>query len=104
MWIDKFGLDCENKIDRTKSKLGHIFREAEGHVNPTTPTSQERYINLFEKIGNDPSNINPNILSTFQQQNKDFQGYSKTFRNGKQVWVQTINGKIINAGVNKEPK
>ena len=33
-----------------------------------------------------------------------FQGYSQTFRNGSQVWVQTRNGKIINAGVNLIPK
>ncbi len=93
-----------NKVARSKSVLGHIFRSADGHVNPSTITSQERYIKLFEKIGNNSKNVNPNVLTNFQRNAGGFQGYSKTFRNGKQVWVQSINNKIINAGVNFTPR
>jgi len=33
-----------------------------------------------------------------------WQFLSRSFRNGKQVWVQSRNGKIFNAGVNVTPK
>ena len=80
-------------------RSGHIFRNSSGHVNPTTKASEDRYINLFENttISN---NINNNILGGFQRNNSSFIGYSKQYRNGE-VWVQTREGEIINAGVNK---
>jgi RHS repeat-associated protein len=93
-----------NTVTRSESVLGHIFRDASGHVNPSTITSQNRYINLFEKVGNNATNLNPNVLNNFQRSAGGFQGFSQTFRNGKQVWVQTINGKIFDAGVNIIPK
>lgn len=93
-----------NTVTRSESVLGHIFRKAPGHVNPSTVTSQGRYINLFEKVANNPANLNPNVLTNFQRTSGGFHGYSQTFRNGKQVWSQTLNGKIINAGVNTIPK
>jgi hypothetical protein len=93
-----------NTLVRTKSALGHIFRGRVGHVNPLTVTSRNRYIRLFESVGNNSANLNYNVLSIFQRNSVGFQGYSKTFRNGKQVWVQTFNNKIINAGENIVPK
>ncbi|MDY3548700.1 hypothetical protein PG291_08805 [Riemerella anatipestifer] len=87
-------------VPRSKSVLGHIFRNSKGHVNPATTTSKNRYIKLFENVANNPKNINPKVLSDFQRNNRGFQGYSKVYRNGKQVWIQTNNRKIINAGVN----
>ena len=93
-----------NTIARSDDVLGHVFRKASGHVNPGTITSQNRYLNLFEKVGNNSQNINSNVLSAFQKEAGGFQGYSKTFRNGKQVWTQVRNGKIVNAGVNYVPK
>ncbi|MGN7787362.1 FG-GAP-like repeat-containing protein [Niabella sp. 22666] len=93
-----------NTVTRSESVLGHIFRNASGHVNPSTVTSQGRYINLFEKVANNSANLNPNILTNFQRTAGGFQGFSQTFRNGSQVWTQTLNGKIINAGVNIIPK
>src|SRR5699024_8733441 len=85
-----------NSITRSKSVLRHIFRDATGHVNPSTITSQSRFIRLFESVGNNPANLNPNVLTNFQRTVGGFQGYSQIFRNGEQVWVQTLNGKIIN--------
>ncbi len=93
-----------NTITRTKDVLGHIFRRTSGHVNPSTITSQNRYIELFEKVANEVNNLNPNVLSNYQRTSGGYEGYAKTFRNGQQVWVQTFNGKIINAGVNIVPK
>jgi hypothetical protein len=93
-----------NTVTKSESVLGHIFRDATGHVNPSTLTSQDRYIRLFENVANNSANINPNILTNFQKTGSLFQGYSQTFRNGSQVWVQTFKDKIINAGVNIIPK
>ncbi len=93
-----------NTVTRSESVLGHIFRDATGHVNPATLTSQNRYISLFENVANNPVNLNPNVLTNFQLSTKGFQGYSQIFRNGSQVWTQTFKGKIINAGVNIIPK
>lgn len=93
-----------NVVSKTPSVLRHIFRNASGHVNPATITSQGRYINLFEKVANNPANLNPNVLSPAQQTINGIQGFSQTFRNGSQVWTHTFNGKIFDAGVNIVPK
>jgi hypothetical protein len=92
-----------NTITRSKPVLGHIFRDAPGHVNPSTITSQNRYINLFESVGNNPLNLNRGVLNSYQQTVSGFQGYSQTFRNG-QVWIQVRNGNIFDAGVNIIPR
>lgn len=96
----------KNFIPRTKDALGHIFRNNKGHVNPSTTTSQSRYIDLFEDVANNGRNINSNVLSPYQQQAGTFTGYSQTFRSGQQVWTQVDNatGRIINAGINILPK
>ncbi len=93
-----------NTVTKSESVLGHIFRDATGHVNPSTVASQNRYISLFENVANNSANLNPNVLTDFQRTAGGFQGYSQIFRNGQQVWAQTLNGKIINAGVNIIPK
>ena len=93
-----------NKVPRTPSVLGHIFKKAIGHVNPMTVTSRSRFLKLFEKVANNPNNLNSNVLTNFQRNTGGFQGFARTFRNGRQVWVQVRNGKIFNAGVNKIPK
>jgi RHS repeat-associated protein len=89
----------------SKSLLGHIFQKAAGHVKPTTIESMIRYMKLFDNVASDVKNINPNVLSNYQRANisQGFQGYSYTFRNGQQVWVQTFKGKLFDAGVNKIP-
>ncbi|MDF3819608.1 hypothetical protein P3G55_06840 [Leptospira sp. 96542] len=55
-------------------------------------------------VANNSANLNPNVLTNFQRTAGGFQGFSQTFRNGSQVWTQTLNGNIINAGVNAIPK
>lgn len=58
----------------------------------------------FENVANNSTNLNPNELSVHQKTAGGFQGHSKLFRNGRQVWTQSLNGKITNAGVNSIPK
>ncbi len=91
-------------LSRSKDVLGHVFRNAAGHVNPTTIASQNRYVQLFENVANDAANVNRNVLTNFQKTSGGFQGYAKTYSKGQQVWVQTYNGTIINAGINAIPK
>lgn len=93
-----------NTVTKSESSLGHIFRDATGHVNPSTVASQNRYISLFEEVANNPANLNSNVLNSYQRTAGGFKGYSKIYRNGQQVWTQTIDGTIFNAGVNIIPK
>jgi hypothetical protein len=93
-----------NVIPRTKDVLGHIFKNSTGHVNPTTAASKNRYIDLFEEVANNSKNLNPNVLSNYQRTVGGFEGYSRIFRNGKQIWVHSRNGRIFDAGVNLIPK
>lgn len=73
------------------SKMGHIFRNAKGHVNPSTASSKARFIRLFEKVTSNPSNVNNNVLSNYQKSAMGFQGFSQVFRSGRQVWYSLIN-------------
>lgn len=91
-----------NTVTRSESVLGHIFRDATGHVNPSTLTSQNRYIQLFESVANNPANLNQSILAPNAIKN-GAEGFTQTFKNG-QIWVQTRNGKIFDAGVNLIPR
>ena len=84
-------------------RRGHIFRNADGHVNPRTAASRRRFGRLFENVSSNPRNRNPAVLNNYQRANahQGYVGYSQTFRGGGTVWVQTLNGIIINAGVNR---
>lgn len=92
-----------NLVPKAKSVLGHIFRNAPGHVNPITLTSRSRYIELFEIVANNPNNLNTKILNATAVKN-GVQAYTKTFNNGRQIWVHTRNGTIFDAGINLYPR
>lgn len=49
----------------------------------------------FENVANNSANLNPNVFSAHQKAAGGFQGYHKLFRNGCQVWTQTLNGKLL---------
>lgn len=82
----------------SKSVWNHIFRNAAGHVNPTNLSSQIRYYKLFQSVASNPANLVPTANASARM--AGVQTFNQTFRNGNTVWVQSINGKIINAGVN----
>lgn len=88
--IGKFGV--------TVTSLEHIFRNAVGHVNPTSVASQQRFMRLFAAVASNPNNlvktVNPAAAAA------GVQTFQQTFRSGRQVWVQVLNGQIRNAGVN----
>ncbi len=90
------------KFVKNPNALKHIFRNAPGHVNPTTVTSQNRYLKLFSSVASDTKNL---VQTTNAAKiNANVKTFHRTFKSGKQVWVETINGKIVNAGVNNIPR
>ncbi|MGH9473703.1 MAG: RHS repeat domain-containing protein, partial [Terriglobales bacterium] len=70
-----------------ESQLGHIFREAEGHL-PDTPENRA----LLENVANDPANS----LGTAANGTS---WSARTLPDGQQVWVQTRGGRIVNGGI-----
>jgi hypothetical protein len=95
--------DTTNTIPRTKDVLGHIFRSAPGHVNPSSVALRNKYIEIFESVANKPQNLNPKILNLEAAKN-GVQAFTQTCSNGKQVWVFVRDGKIFDAGINIIPK
>ena len=83
-----------------EATLGHIFRNAVGHVNPATVASKVRYLRLFEEVASDPANLRSAYNLPGPALGAGVKVYTKIFRGGKQVWVYVRNSKIINAGVN----
>lgn len=85
------------------AKLAHIFRNAPGHVNPTSMASRARFGNLFERVASNPSNLRSDAVTkgiiTAQAARAGVDAYTWSGRTG-QVWVTVRNGTIENAGVN----
>ena len=82
------------------SRFQHIFRNTAGHVNPSTTTSQMRFMQLFQNVASNPNNLNSRIVPSQQALDAGAQGFSQVMRNGNQVWVIVRDGVIQNAGVN----
>ena len=82
------------------TRAGHIFREAPGHVSPTTAASRERYARLFEHVASNPAHRRLNAPLPRVAAAAGVQVYVQTQRNGKQLWVYIRDRRIINVGVN----
>ena len=86
------------------NRAGHIFRDADGHPNPSTLASQTRFIRLFERVSSDAANQRADAvavgLTTVQGAAVGIRAYTQVFNGGKQVWVLVRANTIINAGVN----
>ncbi len=80
-----------NKLPPNDSQLKHIFRNAEGHL-PDTPENRE----LVTNAANNPDNY----MGVDKYGNT---WYSQMQSDGSQIWVQTRNGRIQNAGKNLTP-
>ncbi|NGX85381.1 RHS repeat-associated core domain-containing protein [Aequorivita sp. KMM 9714] len=90
------------KYLKNPNVLKHVFRDAPGHVNPNSVGSMERFLGLFKNVSSNPNNLVETTNAAKIEAN--VQTYHKIFNNGKQVWVETISGKITNAGVNSIPR
>jgi RHS repeat-associated protein len=80
------------KLSISDSTAAHIFRDAPGHVQDA-PANRE----LITNTANDSTNF----LGTDSRGND---WHAAVQSNGSQVWVQSRNGTITNAGVNETPK
>jgi filamentous hemagglutinin len=75
-----------------ESRLGHIFREAEGHFHEDNPVNRQTLID----VANRPANL----LGTDRFGNT----WVAETRAGAQIWVQIRGGKITNGGINLPPR
>lgn len=80
------------------ARASHIFRDAPGHVNPSTSSSAQRFARLFESVASNPANLNPGVVPA-PGQAAGVRGFAQAFQRG-QVWVHVLNGQVTNAGVN----
>jgi hypothetical protein len=97
---DEVGSTARGAVQFDWARVGHIFREAPGHVDPSTAASRERYARLFEHVASNPANRRLNPPLPQAAATAGVQVYVQTQRNGKQIWVYIRDRRIINAGVN----
>ena len=86
-----------------KSQLDHIFdpkKIDEGHLAPKTQSSRDRAGRMFEGVTTNPSNKRPDLVTDPNKQKAGIEVYTKDQRNG-QIWVETRDGVIQDAGVNR---
>lgn len=79
-------------LPTAESELAHIFRGAEGHV---TDTPENRALLL--EVANDPADS----LSTDRYGNR---WSARILPDGRQVWTQARDGKLVNGGINDVPR
>ncbi|CAI1157191.1 hemagglutinin repeat-containing protein [Serratia quinivorans] len=84
--------DANVAIRIPDSRLGHIFRNAEGHI-ADTPANRQLILDVaYDKKASLGSDRYGNDWS------------ARMLPDGSQAWVQTRGGNVINAGVNNPPK
>jgi RHS repeat-associated protein len=82
------------------SRVGHIFRNAPGHVNPKTSLMKKIFAKIFESVASNQANLNNTIIKSKQAIEAGVQGFTKNLPGGRQIWTLVRNNKIIDAGVN----
>ncbi|WP_029215379.1 RHS repeat-associated core domain-containing protein [Kallotenue papyrolyticum] len=91
---------AQNVVKFDWKRVDHIFRNAPGHVNPSSAASQARFARLFEEVASNPNNLRSNFPLPQGAVRAGIQVYTQVFRNGEQIWVYVRNGIIQDAGVN----
>ena len=99
---------CQLDVNN-QSIMGHIFRNADGHVNPKPGPARDRYIGLFNLVSKDSTNqipradaIKRGFINTNAPANVEV--FAKTMSDGKQIWVVGWGGQTRNAGENATPR
>lgn len=82
----------KNEIPNNESIIGHIFRDADGHITDTPENRQ-----LLEEVSNNTNNY----LGTDKYGND---WYAQSQSDGSQIWVEVRNGIIFEGGINEEPR
>ncbi|MCX4379919.1 MAG: hypothetical protein OSJ61_27835, partial [Lachnospiraceae bacterium] len=81
-----------NRLPDNESIIGHIFRDAEGHI---LDTPENRV--LLEDVANNAENFRG-----IDQYGNEW--YTKVLEDGKEVWVELRNGSIFEGGINESPR
>ena len=76
-----------------ESRLGHIFREADGHFREDNDVNRRILIDVASQRAN--------FLGTDRAGNAR---YAETLTDGTQVWVRVRNDKVVNGGLNQRPR
>lgn len=85
--------DGDGKVTIDEKRAKHIFRESSGHFKDDTPENRK----LLESIANKKENY-------LGRDAKDNDWFDEIIEELGQVWDKVRNRKIINGGVNKEPR
>ncbi|MGH7039472.1 MAG: hypothetical protein ACREE4_19240 [Stellaceae bacterium] len=78
-------------IDETR--IGHIFRDAEGHFAEDTALNRQALLDTANRPGN--------LVGADRFGNAWF---AETRADGSQIWAQVRGGKITNGGINPRPR
>jgi hypothetical protein len=76
-----------------ESRLGHIFREADGHFREDNAVNRQTLI--------DVASNGANLLGTDRAGNA---WYVENLASGTQIWVRVRGNKIVNGGINQRPR
>lgn len=73
-------------------------------MNPASTASQQRFIQLFQRVANNPANLRTDAVSagiiTQDAAAAGVRAYTWVANSGRQVWVTVRGNEILNAGVN----
>ena len=78
-------------IDETR--IGHIFRNANGHFRADNEVNRRVLIDVASRP--------ENFLGTDRTGNA---WYAENLADGTQIWVRVRHGKIVNGGINHQPR
>ncbi len=93
--------DPDNLFEKFKkfisnpNALNHIFGDRSGHIKNMTEENIKRFIDAVKP---------ENYVKTYDYGSCKKDLFHKTIENLGQIWVETIQGKIVNAGLNNIPK
>ena len=76
-----------------ENKVGHIFRDAEGHFREDTAANRRLLIEVASRWAN--------FLGTDRAGNA---WYAENLADATQVWVRVRGNKIVNGGINQRPR
>lgn len=89
---NKSNSELINKIPDNDSINGHIFRDAEGHIE-NTPENRA----ILEEVANSKEN-----LRGIDKYGNEW--YTKILPDGREAWVESRNGSIFDGGINSKSK
>jgi hypothetical protein len=98
------------KLDsNNRDVMGHIFREADGHVGSNPAKGIDHYVGLFNIVSSSDSNrithadaVRRGIIN--ERAPHDVEIFIKLMPDNTQVWVLGHHGRTYDAGINNTPR